>query len=555
MKGCLKYLVILVFFCIAGNQSGSSELCEMCSKEKSEWKCVQCKAFLCEGCKMMHLKFGLGKGHTAVKADEVQSSIDKLVFCYKHPDQPIILNCRDCEEPLCIKCKVTKHEAHKTETVEDALERLLPEMEGYCKKVQLLITDIDENKEELEMREVEVRAAFEKCRKDGEIQLQKIIDRATEDYNALTKELEIQEEEELDKLKIRRKQEYEGLVEWKMICNESGKGETLIEQIQSGLGKRLKYLASLQTIQNSTTRLRLPQLVIAEEDQPINVIGKLEFKSHKVLGQQKQISRFQEVPFKEIFKNGLVKTAELELSGTCYRMSMIQGEIWAAIRSGNCIQVIGTDGTVKNAIQCEFKPCAVEEAMCGDIVVASDTGLHVILPNGTIKSTISQDHFTGLTLYGDNMYAINRSHVILQRFSKLDEWQHVGDVEGSEQTGAHTDDTVLANETGAIFTIYNIDSSQYYFYDKDTKSITKYKSCKESLSYPFLCTTDSTGAVLVANYRKTFQVHETGDEWSLFRIDCLTGKYPYDFIYDEQTDAMWILTNYQSLQKLEKLQS
>ena len=72
-------------------------------------------------------------------------------------------------------------------------------MARCCKKLKELIADIDENKHELENRKVEVKAAFEKCRKDAEIQLKRITDRATEDYKALLKDLDIREEEELKK--------------------------------------------------------------------------------------------------------------------------------------------------------------------------------------------------------------------------------------------------------------------------------------------------------------------------------------------------------------------
>ena len=101
-----------------------------------------------------------------------------------------------------MKCKVTIHDSHKTETIEDALERMMPEMDKYCEKIQQLIADIGVNKDELETRMAQVKVAFETCRQDAEMQLHKIIDRATEDYNALVKELDIKEEEEMDKIKL-----------------------------------------------------------------------------------------------------------------------------------------------------------------------------------------------------------------------------------------------------------------------------------------------------------------------------------------------------------------
>ena len=172
----------------------------MCSMEKGGWKCVECKQYLCNNCKVTHLKVPLCKKHHIVPAEETATVIDRPLLCKKHNDQTIILNCRECEELLCIKCKVTDHNKHGTETIDDTLKRVLPEMDGYCDKIKQLIADIDMNKDTLKTRKDEIRAAFSRCHQDAKIKLQKIVDRATEDYNALVKELEIREEEEVDKI-------------------------------------------------------------------------------------------------------------------------------------------------------------------------------------------------------------------------------------------------------------------------------------------------------------------------------------------------------------------
>ena len=138
---------------------------------------MDCKTTLCDECKEHHPRFPLFRGHRVIQlSEETDTVIDRVVFCQKHTDQTILFNCQECEEPLCITCKVTLHDSHKAETVQDTLERVLPEMKGYCDKIKKLIVDIDDNKDELETRKLEVKVAFEKCRKDAEMQLQKIDD-------------------------------------------------------------------------------------------------------------------------------------------------------------------------------------------------------------------------------------------------------------------------------------------------------------------------------------------------------------------------------------------
>ena len=264
-----------------------------------------------------------------------------------------------------MKCKVTMHNYHQTETIEETLDRRVPEMRCYGDKIKQLIADIDENKDELEHRKVEVKAAFEKCRKDAEMQLQKIIDRATEDYNALLKELDIKEEEVVSQIRLERKQEYEQLVEWMETCSESARGATLMQEIQSGLGKRMKYLAELEILARSHDRCIIPKLVHGTGNLSVkaNAIGEIEYETVKVLGMQRQTDcRNPVIPFKEILQRKFKQNNQIQLKGRCRRISLIQGNIWAARCECKCIQVIDLEGKLKKEISFTFKPHSVREA-------------------------------------------------------------------------------------------------------------------------------------------------------------------------------------------------
>ena len=74
-------------------------------------------------------------------------------------------------------------------------------------------------------------------------------------------------------------------------------------------------------------------------------------------------------------------------------MSLIEGDIWAAVPSAKCIQVIDEEGNIKREISCKYKPYSVKKAPWGDITVASNRGLHIVCPDGTVQSTICGDAF------------------------------------------------------------------------------------------------------------------------------------------------------------------
>ena len=45
--------------------------------------------------------------------------------------------------------------------------------------------------------------------------------------------------------------------------------------------------------------------------------------------------------------------------------------------------------------------------MCGNIIVASDKGLHVLCPEGTVQSTICDDKFYDVCCFGDEIVSLN----------------------------------------------------------------------------------------------------------------------------------------------------
>ena len=520
----------------------------MCLKEHPDWKCLDCKTFLCQNCKTLHLRVPLLRGHQVIKAgDEKDVVIDRLVFCEKHADQPIILNCRECEEPLCIKCKVTRHETHKTETVEDTLERVLPDVEGYSEQIKLLVADIDTNKDELDAKKLELKAAFEKCRNDGEAKLQQIIDTATEDYNALVKELEIREEEELEKLRIDQRKEFESLLDWMTTCNKSAKGVILMEQVQSGLGRRMKQIAYMNTIEESTERLKFPSLVINEGTNLLvnNIIGQIEYGSSKILNKQKQIDpRIPDVPFKEILNKNFKIDKEVKLKGRCTRMSMVCGDIWAPIPDGKCIQVIDLDGNIKHDIACTFQPYSVKEAPWGEIIVAAASGLFVMFPDGKVDATISNDSFCDVSFHDDEIIGLNRTKKVLQSFCKSDaeEWKYSGDIESSEGTGSYSEESVVVSEQNVVFTMNGKSSSHFHICEGKTGGRLNFTSNQQAMKTPYVCGVDFTGGVLVADCNnKQFQLFDADKTWSVFKIPCISAYHPFDFLYDAETDKIVVL--------------
>ena len=112
--------------------------CEQCSDDCSPatWKCTDCKIALCESAKITHLKIPMLKGHKVVPLDsEAEKFIDNIIFCNLHVGIPVQQNCRDCDKLICYNCNTTDHQSHAAETVEEALERMIPFTESSARQV------------------------------------------------------------------------------------------------------------------------------------------------------------------------------------------------------------------------------------------------------------------------------------------------------------------------------------------------------------------------------------------------------------------------------------
>ena len=326
---------------------------------------------------------------------------------------------------------------------------------------------------------------------------------------------------------------------WKETCTESTKGVTLMQEIQNGLGRRMKYLAELTTISKSHGSVKLPEFVVSAGNLSVeeNVIGETQYTAVNILRAKKQANyRNPEKPFKDILRGKFEQIKQIRLKGWCKRMSFIKGDIWVAVPDKGCIQVIDVGGSRKGEISCAFKPYSVKESLWGDIIVASDLGLHALFPDGTVKYTISDDKFYDVGFYVEEIVALNASKEILQTYQRAGdgEWRHSGDITASEGVGSvdmGSWDSVVTRRSEISFTMLDRSKSHYYKCVGKTGQRIEFDYSQQVMNWPLVCGVDSISAVLVADYsNKNFRVHERNDQWSVVNIGPISSNAPLDFV-------------------------
>ena len=94
--------------------------------------CIECKANLCDTCKIRHLRFEALSEHKIVPIKEAgKASLPEVIkFCPHHPAKPLKLSCVDCKLAICVDCKIQDHDTHKTEDIQSALGKVLPELKS-----------------------------------------------------------------------------------------------------------------------------------------------------------------------------------------------------------------------------------------------------------------------------------------------------------------------------------------------------------------------------------------------------------------------------------------
>ena len=152
-------------------KKGTLPPCFICDSEKNKllWKCTDCKITLCEGCQIMHNKLPNCKTHQCkpYNADSEQV-IDVSYYCEHHSDQIMDIYCNECKKIICFRCKVTNHDKHRSETIENAIKSITQDIEKSLKIVGNRISKLyNENtslKEQVDIIENEHAKQVKECK-------------------------------------------------------------------------------------------------------------------------------------------------------------------------------------------------------------------------------------------------------------------------------------------------------------------------------------------------------------------------------------------------------
>ena len=128
------------------------QTCDLCGPGVNATNnCSICEENYCERCSDVHVKQRATRTHTLVEL-HVPSAVEgsmtlakKSHFCDKHPNDELRVVCKDCDdELLCVICKVTEHENHKSRDIAEEANMIREMIANSVKKDENTIYELRE---------------------------------------------------------------------------------------------------------------------------------------------------------------------------------------------------------------------------------------------------------------------------------------------------------------------------------------------------------------------------------------------------------------------------
>ena len=225
-------------------QAASTDVktCERCNKGSIKWRCLDCKDNFCSECRQLHDSFKLFRAHRIEAiGDSGKPVIDDIVFCQVHSSEQVKLHCRDCKKLICILCNLTTHKTHSVETIEEALQQILPVVKDNQVKVKALIEQTKHSISDGKTQKDDITAMYDDVSKDIDAKYALWVKRLNEDRAALLKELDISKEKSICQVETRVKQleqklhSQENVLSLSQSTLDTAQNISLLKALQSGV--------------------------------------------------------------------------------------------------------------------------------------------------------------------------------------------------------------------------------------------------------------------------------------------------------------------------------
>ena len=406
------------------NLDEGDKTCTQCSEQANPpWRCLDCKIYLCENCQSGHVKIPVCRGHKVQPDREDTRSnpqliLDKVVFCTKHPDEIVKFHCKTCESPICIKCKVLKHDSHKAETIEAGVQKIVNKLRTWKDGIDEDIAVKKLEKEFLEIEADQLEKVYDGVRQQVKQYQKSVIEKVKHATNMLTQKLTAKESKERAMLcswkddnenelkKIQARQDYLS------IMLDMSQGVSLMKAFYSDLelhDKNVDYSLSASQGETRNYTWEIPNFSASNTDAIQSIVPMITFsdkkvptvnvKSHskKVKSDDKAASEPESLVLISpnlLEKSTLTKTLDIpSCEKIPYKFALILSNIYVVDTEGNKIIVLNMQGDHIRDITELQSPTSVVHEEGYTIIISSKCRLELYDTVTMAKCTICKGNF------------------------------------------------------------------------------------------------------------------------------------------------------------------
>lgn len=204
--------------------------CDVCN-ERAIFFCSPCEEYYCDLCTNAHRRMKLTRNHklTKVKYDSARPEVKfkKKTFCSTHVKEEVKIVCLECNEQICVICKIAKHSKHKATDVKSLADQRRDDLAGLVSKLNDNRNNMAKLDKVLEDLARQYPNEIDKQSTELTKTAQQVIGEIKEREKALQKELDERTEESLNNIRAKRKD----------IQNRRAAAETMVISLQRAVEK------------------------------------------------------------------------------------------------------------------------------------------------------------------------------------------------------------------------------------------------------------------------------------------------------------------------------
>ena len=458
--------------------------------------------------------------------------IDRHVFCARHPDKHVELHCKQCQMLICILCRGTDHHFHEAETIQDALNYIVPIVQQNTERIEKRIKENQEVKDTMNASLTDLDKTYKKIEKEIDDKHGEIMRKIDTERKLLKEQLSVAQEKQaseikkgIDALDLRWKSE-KNMLALSNATLTTAQGTSLLRALQGGVSDSLvTYLATepdFPKFESGSQVQFQPSAVL--QDHLLGSISEVDQASGC------QTSMWIEQPLSEIGQKNIKEIKRSETGFTCNRLAAINEKLWCVECNTNKIHVFSLDGTKQKTIELSNNiKCRAAIQARSNVVVAAAYGVYLTDTNGQNSRVVVNGDFCDVSFNSDTLFGLNdrNSKVCILKYNKgTDSYVTIREF-------------VIDNYTKSNYNTIQATCEHIYIAQHGAHNILQYghdgtlvaahgsrRTVVGQLRYPWLSGVDTRGTLLIADQsnQRLLTLTKHGD------FQCLT-KVNLNYLY------------------------